>query len=155
MRSRVNGPVLVATTAFALLAACASERGITRGGSTIEILYLTPMSEPAPGHPASGHAELGDGSAASEMVAGARRLLGVAVDGATFERHVLAGALVERRALRPVASPSVGDLARGSDLVAVVETVEDAGHAVVLVGARDARVTRWTRPASGLRFERP
>jgi len=164
MPRRVNAPaVLVLLVLAASGGACTSAPRSTGAGSRIEVEWLEPPSEPDPAAPARPTRpilpgpELGDGSAPSEMLAGARRLLGLEIARDAFVRHVLAGALIDEAALAPASHPAVGDLARGADVLAVVERLDTVGPgvSVVLVGLRDAaRVGRWTTPARGLAFAR-
>lgn len=161
-----DAPVLVRLAALGAALAClatacgAAGGGARGGGSTVEIEWLAP---PADGDEARAVAprppvrpttdELGDGGAASETVAGAVRLLGLEVDDQVFLRHALAGALSTPAALREVALPAVGDVARRDGVTAVVERVD--GLSIHLVGLRGGRVERWVEAARGLRFARP
>ncbi|MCC6619820.1 MAG: hypothetical protein IT385_01115 [Deltaproteobacteria bacterium] len=162
MPRRVNASALPTVVAVLLfVTGCGGTRG-AGGGSRVEIEWLEPpASESAPDAPrqpmVAPGPELGDGTAASEIVAGARRLLGLEVTPDVFVRHVLAGSLVEPAAFARAPLPAVGDLARGGDVVAVVERVDASGPGarLVLVGLQGGgRVARWTTPARGLAFER-
>ncbi len=145
--------------AFALaLGACGTRQRVDNEGSRVEYVPVRPGKRPGGKPPAvpfgADHAregELGRGTVASELLAGARRLLDVELPGgsARFEAHLRVVAMWDG-APRQASAAQTGDVALIDGRLAVCERVAADGQRTFIGPDGDDLVRRFVVPESDI-----